>query len=116
MKKFLFIMMIFCVTQLGWSQSQVKEKSVQYLYSSFHEDGTVKEVLSFNESGELDGTCKTFSVDGTVESVAHYTDGVKTGVWIIGNQFTSSFYLIVYKDGIRKKVSLISNNIVIDYL
>lgn len=70
--------------------------------TSYHENGEVKEILSFNEEKELNGICYAYNKDGVLVGVASYKDGVKHGTWKVWRNNGTIAYKIKYKDG--KKV------------
>jgi len=66
---------------------------------SYYDNGKVKEVLCFNESNRLDGTCVAYSPAGTQIGIASYRDGVKDGVWKIWRENGILAYEMYYENG-----------------
>lgn len=91
MKKIIIISCMFIFSLSLYSQN-IKTKS-------YHENGEVKEVLSFNEKEQLDGICIYYDLDGDVLAVASYKDGKKNGEWKIWREDGTIAYEMYYSNG-----------------
>jgi antitoxin component YwqK of YwqJK toxin-antitoxin module len=65
---------------------------------TYYDNGSKKELLNYNEKGELDGICKTWNVDGILVGEAHYNNGMKDGVWKLRYDNGNLAYKFHYKN------------------
>lgn len=96
MKKLFTLLILVIFTASLYSQT-MKD-------TTYYEDGSKKEVLSFNEDAELDGKCYTWGPDGTLTGIASYKDGIKHGTWKIWRPDGSLAYEMHYNKGQKAKV------------
>lgn len=87
---------LFLITLL-LSISVYAQKDI--LVKSYYDNGNVKEVLSFNENNQLDGTCLAYSSEGIQIGLASYENGVKDGEWKIWREDGTLAYEMYYEKG-----------------
>lgn len=83
MKKILFIISIFCLSNVYAQSNDVKVETIGDLTQAtyYYEDGTIQQQGTFNAVGELHGVWTSYDLQGNKLAVGHYTNGKKTGKW-----------------------------------
>jgi antitoxin component YwqK of YwqJK toxin-antitoxin module len=92
MKKLIALLITLFFACSSFAQSDI-------LIKNYYENGEVKEVLSFNDKNQLDGTCFSYTPDGLQISIASYKDGVKHGEWKIWRENGALAYEMYYENG-----------------
>lgn len=67
--------------------------------TTYYENGSKKEVLSFNDDLKLEGQCFTWTIDGVQTGLASYKNGIKHGVWKIWWPDGTLAYEMYYEKG-----------------
>lgn len=91
MKKLITLLILVLFAASTYSQTNTD--------TTYYEDGSKKEVLSFNDNLKLHGKCYTWSVDGVQTGLASYRNGVKHGTWKIWRPDGSLVYVMHYREG-----------------
>lgn len=87
MKKLLFAL-VFMVGAIGFAQDkkvEVEQKGDMYEATYYHDNGEVAQHGFFNAEGKLQGTWKSYDVNGNKVALGNYENGKKTGKWIFWN-------------------------------
>lgn len=77
--------------------TKVGDRSMQTIY---YETGEIKQVGIF-VNNLPSGVWKTYTLNGDLLSEGLYSEGKKTGKWIVNAFNTSTKYALLYEDGIR---------------
>ena len=102
MKKFIttFILAI-ALTISGFATTGEGEKDCPKTeYQNYHENGNIRMDGNVNCENQFHGTFIEYREDGTVWGYGEYTDGVRTGVWVIFDMDKSGgAYVAEYENG-----------------
>jgi len=78
--------------------------NAQVTIKNYHDNGSLKELLVYNDSLKLDGVCKCWNAEAKLIAIARYANGEKSGTWKIWHDNGKLAYVLKYNND--KKVGV----------
>jgi antitoxin component YwqK of YwqJK toxin-antitoxin module len=75
--------------------------NAQVIVKKYHDNGSLKELLVYNDSLKLDGVCKCWNAEGKLIAKARYVNGKKSGTWKIWHDNGRLAYVFKFDNGIK---------------
>lgn len=111
MKKSLYTTLFTLFITFGLSAQCLTEDNKQYTAEGNHikmerfdKAGNLLESGTFLKNGHIDGKWTSYNIDGSIKSVAFYTEGEKSGNWTHYDQFKNQIHQVSYENGIIASV------------
>lgn len=102
---------------LGVSAQCISESNDKYTIEGnlvkverFDDSGNLMEIGTYSKDGALEGKWMSYRTDGSLKSVAFYSEGEKVGNWTHYDEFKNQIHQVSYEDGIIASAESTDNN------